>query len=768
MLFARFALAAFLAAPGVVSAVQDGQLTQAVLDLTVNTVESGQIHVLLAGDEVWADLEGLRAAGLIQVSGVEQTRAGVRFIRLDSIRPRPTVTLDVVALKLTMTADASLFARSVLQLESGRPRDIVFARATSAFVNYGATWSSRGARALNLEPGVTFGRAFATSSFYMPSDGRASRGMTSVILDDRDRLRRYQVGDTVASTGPLGGTVQLAGVSVSRDFSLDPYFIQFPTTGLSGVVTTPSRVDLYVNNQLVRTLQLQPGAYELANLALPTGPANTRVVVRDAFGGQQEFGGSYYVTTSILAKGLHQYQYALGAERLQPFDTLWDYGRPILTAVHRVGVTDDVTVGGRAEFEDGLGSGGVTATARAGRFGAIELSGGVSHTGRTGVAAGVAYEYTSRVGGVSLGWRRASDAYETLTTRRSARATVNEALAALTYRISRHVTGGLSWQAQDQEDRAGLRRATATTSVSLARRISLFLSASRSRVEGSWGNGAFASLALSVGPRATASVSAERDGALSRGGVDFQQSAPVGPGFGFRGQVSGLGANATLVDGEFRAQSRWGQADVRQTMVEGRPETWAQVNGALVAIGGRVHASRPIQNGFALVRVPEVGGVRTYLSHQEVGRTDRRGDLLVPNLLPYYGNRLSIEDTDVPIDRMVTSRDMTLAPPFRGGAIAVFPAPRDRRVSGRLVADAGAPTLKGRRALDAVVSISGASAEHTWLGTDGEFYLEGLEPGTYLLDVTAPDLRCQATIALPTSDLPVIPLGDVPCKGVAP
>ena len=140
----------------------------------------------------------------------------------------------------------------------------------------------------------------------------------------------------------------------------------------------------------------------------------------------------------------------------------------------------------------------------------------------------------------------------------------------------------------------------------------------------------------------------------------------------------------------------------------------------------------------------------------------------MPNLLPYYGNRLSIEDTDVPIDRMVSSRDMTLAPPFRGGAIALFPAPRDRRVSGRLVADPGVPALQGRRALEAVVSISGVAAVQTWLGADGEFYLEGLEPGTYLLEVTAPDLRCQATIALPNSDVPVIRLGDVPCKGIVP
>jgi outer membrane usher protein FimD/PapC len=140
----------------------------------------------------------------------------------------------------------------------------------------------------------------------------------------------------------------------------------------------------------------------------------------------------------------------------------------------------------------------------------------------------------------------------------------------------------------------------------------------------------------------------------------------------------------------------------------------------------------------------------------------------VPNLLPYYGNRLSIDDTDVPIDRMVNSRDVTLAPPFRGGAIAVFPAPRERRASGRLLADGDLPALEGRRALEAVVSLSGPSSAETWLGADGGFYVEGLEPGTYVVEVSAPDVKCRATIELPASDEPVVRLGEIFCRAVGP
>lgn len=735
---------------------------QAVFDLTVNTVPAGEIRVLIAGDDVWADVETLAAAGLVNVEGERREVTGRMFVRLASIVPAPVVVLNAEALTLTVTADPLLFRGSRLHLETSRPRDIVYTRATSAFVNYGATWSSASSTAVNLESGVTVGRAFLTSSFYLPSAGHRSRGLTAAIVDDRQRMRRYQFGDAVAATGPLGGTIQFAGVTVSRDFSLDPYFIRYPTTGLSGVVTTPSRLDVYVNNQLVRTLQVQPGAYELANLALPTGAADTRVVVRDAFGGQQELGGSLYVTTSILAKGLQQYQYAVGVERLRPFDSLWDYGRPVVTAAHRVGVTDDLTLGARAEIESGLASGGGGATLRAGRFGAIELSAAMSRAHATGFAGGLAYEYIGRRGGLSFAWRRASDAYETLTTRRSTGATVNELLASVSSRVSRRVTTGLSWQSQNDRARAGTRRAAATTSIALTAKLSLFLSASRSQFEDVWSNGAFASLAVGLGPRASASLSAERLNGATIGAFDVQQSAPVGPGYGFRGQVAGLGAATTLVNGEVRAQSRWGQADIRQSFVDGQRETWAQFNGAVVAIGGRVIAARPIQEGFALVRVPSVSGVRAYVSHQEMGRTDRHGDLLLPNLLPYYGNRIAIADADVPIDRTISSREVTLAPPYRGGAIAEFAAPRQLRLSGRVVLPDGTP-IDGQRALDATARIAGAIVVDTWLGAGGEFYVEGLGPGDYTLEVTAPAFRCIARFRVPESDEPVVRVGDVQC-----
>lgn len=77
--------------------------------------------------------------------------------------------------------------------------------------------------------------------------------------------------------------------------------------------------------------------------------------------------------------------------------------------------------------------------------------------------------------------------------------------------------------------------------------------------------------------------------------------------------------------------------------------------------------------------------MRAYASHQQVGRTNRKGNLLVPGLLPYYGNTVSIAEQDIPLDRSVEATQRIIAPPFRGGALVTFPVRRTQHSTGRVV-----------------------------------------------------------------------------------
>jgi len=175
-----------------------------------------------------------------------------------------------------------------------------------------------------------------------------------------------------------------------------------------------------------------------------------------------------------------------------------------------------------------------------------------------------------------------------------------------------------------------------------------------------------------------------------------------------------------------------------------------------------VYAARPIQESYALVRVPDVGGVRAYVSNQEVGRTDRQGNLLVPNLLSYYGNILNISDQDVPLDNSVAAVRKTVAPPYRGGALVVFPVQRVQSAQGLIQLEIDGQTIAPAFGQLTVTTTSGPVESP--IGEGGEFYLENLAPGPHDASVQYGDISCAFTLSMPISVAPSVALGTLRCE----
>ena len=124
-------------------------------------------------------------------------------------------------------------------------------------MNYSVNWHNFKSLDAFAETGVSFHGNLLYASGSRDAQGRFTRGLTSYTVDDREHLTRWVVGDDFASAGTLGGALLLGGVGVSRNFELDPYFVRYPTFGLSGAVMTPSTADVYVNGAIVRREQLR-------------------------------------------------------------------------------------------------------------------------------------------------------------------------------------------------------------------------------------------------------------------------------------------------------------------------------------------------------------------------------------------------------------------------------------------------------------------------------------------------------------------------------
>ena len=187
--------------------------------------------------------------------------------------------------------------------------------------------------------------------------------------------------------------------------------------------------------------------------------------------------------------------------------------------------------------------------------------------------------------------------------------------------------------------------------------------------------------------------------------------------------------------------------------------------GALVTVGASVAATRPVTDSFAVIKVPGVEGVRGYLFNQEVGRTNSRGDLVVPNMLSYYGNNLSIEDKDIPLGYRIDATQQTLAPPLRGGVLASFPVHRLQAITGsiRLTEEGGKIIpAHGEFKID-----SGGQHYESPLGKNGEFYFENLPAGQHSGIIEFNGQQCPINIEVPQSTESFVKLGTLICSVTA-
>lgn len=171
---------------------------------------------------------------------------------------------------------------------------------------------------------------------------------------------------------------------------------------------------------------------------------------------------------------------------------------------------------------------------------------------------------------------------------------------------------------------------------------------------------------------------------------------------------------------------------------------------AFVADAG-VFVTRPIGDGFAVIEVPEDLAVRGYRDNRLVGTTSG-GQLLVPDLMPHYANRIAIDPADLGLDYELDAIERLVAPPYRGGVRVDFGVRKTLYVRGRIVRD-GVALVHGRLVV---------GKQRSALGDAGEFELEGLGPGRHEGEAMSSGATCRVQLEV-EGDGPIIDLGVVPC-----
>ncbi len=205
-----------------------------------------------------------------------------------------------------------------------------------------------------LKPlGLQLDGAINWQGWVLEAQGQATLGQSwqldrlSIVRDAPEQAIRYTIGDLSVSTAGYQTSPSMFGVSVARNFSLQPFRVARPTSNYSFFLERASTVDVFVNDELKTTLRLEAGPQDIRDLPLKTGINDIRLEITDDLGQTETLNFSTGVAGELLAEGVHQFAYSAGFPTIeqQPFKS-YDLSRPTLSLFHRVGLTPNLTLGG--------------------------------------------------------------------------------------------------------------------------------------------------------------------------------------------------------------------------------------------------------------------------------------------------------------------------------------------------------------------------------------------------------------------------------------
>lgn len=745
----------------------DDRELRAYLTLVVNAVRGGDVLVIIRPSDVLVHAAELEAIGVDPPAGARVSDHGEQFVSLAALGAGVTHVVDTTALTLTVTVPPALFKKQTLGVDALGQNIKVSPPLSGGFMNYALTAGRRSPLAFSGELGIALGRGSIQSYIVAAPSGHGYRfEQSAYTVEDFARARRTVFGDTFVDLGDfggVGGTIEMVGISLHRDLSFNPNLIRRSADGFSGVASSPSTADIYVNGALVRREQIAPGAFTVTDIPLQNGANQTTVVLQDAFGRTQTLAHGGYSSADLLPRGQRQYDAGIGRTPFQP-------GSTGMTAAGRydLGLTDRLTAGLRATAGgDLLNFTGVLAAGTP----LAEISALAS------VSEGRAIAPTGIVGSAPAG-RLAGSAVALNLTR-----TTNTFTGGATFveRSANFASAGLTPLAD--RARTDLRMfarwmpAHSSVSIGLDAQHQVFRDAPSVReltvgVSKGFGNVVFGS--VNVGERGVGAltrpvIEARVDFVLNGVRLSYGVSKSDGTttssaDISKDSSGSRRGTNFDISDSGGQKLVRWERrgrlADLSlSASSEGALD--ASLAGGLAFSGGRFYLSPVIQDGFAVVELTGLPGVGIIANGQPIGRTDRKGRIFVPNLTSDQPNTIAVDVEDLPGDALIDTMSQTTVPTYRGGTFVRFEPRRIRAYTGKIRFSDDAASAPTFGQLD-IAAPGGALSSA--VGTDGQFYLEKIPLGAYDAVVRYAKGSCTLRLVIPDSPKTVTDLGTLLCQ----
>jgi outer membrane usher protein len=589
---------------------------------------------------------------------------------------------------------------------------------------------------------------------------------TTWTLDKPEEIASWRFGDAITGSTTWSGAARFAGVQYATNFNTQPNLVTFPLPGYQGEASIPSTIDVFVNSVFNQERMINNGPYTFNNIPVISGAGIVQIVTQDLLGRSQFVSFPYYTSPLLLKPNLVNFSYEAGFIRNNYALDSNDYGRPLGVATYQRGITDNLTLGTHAEVLSDQQTLGFSANYLLNQYGvaSVAVAGGHNSLGEGGLLAlgfsrqGPQLNYGFNSILTSIRYLQLGDQPDALSP-----GLINQLFFG--YSLENYGSLSMSYTLINNRNFIGghgisttpsARLLTGTYSRNLLKNISLSVGFVGD-LRNSQTNQAFIGLVFAPDTSHVVSNCASWQNHQFQDALQLSKPVPLGAGYGYSVIASNnsnryAGADLTVQNEIGAYTARLGQGQ-RQTNYE------LDASGSAIYFAGNGFLARKLTNSFALVQVPDYSNVDVFYQHQLMGHTDRHGNLLVTELLPYQENLLEIEPTTLPLDTQIASVTKTVVPYFYSGVLARFPVKHLQGVVVHLLTSRGRFVPVGTE-----VRLKGDPEQTRFVvGYEGELYLPEVTRRTLYGTANWDNQTRHFTLHLPKTTEAIIELGNVSC-----
>lgn len=582
---------------------------------------------------------------------------------------------------------------------------------------------------------------------------------TTYTRDFPDDNHTLRLGDTITRAGMWGRNVYYGGIQYGSNFALTPGFVSQPIPALTGISTAPSTVEMYINGVLRQVSNVPTGPFAIDNFPLLTGGGDVRMVVRDILGRETVIEQSFFTTPQLLAAGLNDWGIEAGTLRQEMGVASDRYGPGFASGTWRRGHTNDLTLEGRAEATSDLqtlGLGMVTTLPRQ-TLGKASLatSRGENQNGELWL---LGFEHQTLRNSLSFQIQGASPNFRQLGQQQGAAPIKQQLSGSWGYAADSRSAYGIGFASLSQYGGNRVSTLSGNYSRRVGEKNSLNFILSRA-INGASGTSAVVFFTMPLGDNRIVNASVSGNGEQRDYYVSAMQHSNQENTLGWRA-LAGHQQNQSRAEGGLYYTGRYGRVSGDASTSPDQTTLRAGAMGGLVLADSTLFATQRVDQSFAVAEVAGYDNIGIGLGSNVLTHTDARGLALIPRLVPYQNNSITLNPAELPLSADISSIEHNVVPAWRSAVKAVFPVRSGRGALLKIVLDDGDVAPAG-----ATVQIEGDDEEF-YVARRGAAFVTGLQThNVVLLNWNGQQCKIDVTLPPETPD-EIARLGPLPCKGV--